>query len=449
MDKAGVGLKSLLPPAPTAGGLRVALLAYHACPLAAPGQGKAGGMNVHVRELARALAGRGAAVDVFTRAHSAANGDGAGNGDSDGDAPGIAPGVSVVHIPAGPPEAPLSEQFAYLPDFVAGMHAYRRAQGAAYRAVHSHYWLSGVAGRRFAADIGAPHLVTFHTLSRIKMQSRSGEQEPAVRQQSEAAVIAAADRIIAFSAHERDAIARLYDGDPARIALVPCGVDLSRFRPLGRAAARSELGLNGHRMLLYVGRIEALKGVDLLIRTASHMETDDGLQVLVIGADADGSGEVARLRQMAQELNVGDAVEFLGRVPQERLAWYYSAADVCVVPSFYESFGLAALESMACGTPVVASRVGGLPTIIQHGRTGYLKSWRCPEAFAHSLEIILANRSLQDSMGRAARRRAESLSWDEVAGRLLTLYQGRYDDGRTASGGSGGGNAGNPTAAAL
>ena len=443
MDKPVIPLKT--PPAPPTGQLRVALLAYHACPLAPPGQGKAGGMNVHVRELARALAGRGATVDVFTRAHSSADSD----GDSNSDGPRIAPGVSVVHIPAGPPDAPLDEQFAYLPDFVAGMHAYRRAQGADYRAVHSHYWLSGVAGRRFADDIGAPHLVTFHTLSRIKMQSRSGEQEPAVRQQSEAAVIAAADRIIAFSAHERDAIARLYDGDPARIALVPCGVDLSRFRPLGRAAARSELGLNGHQVLLYVGRIEALKGVDLLIRTASHMETDAGLQVLVIGADADGSGEVARLRQMARELNVGDAVAFLGRVPQERLAWYYSAADVCVVPSFYESFGLAALESMACGTPVVASRVGGLPTIIQHGRTGYLKSWRCPEAFAHSLEIILANRSLQDSMGRAARRRAESLSWDEVAGRLLTLYWARHNDGdgRPASG-NGSGSEANPMAAA-
>ena len=132
--------------------------------------------------------------------------------------------------------------------------------------------------------------------------------------------------------------------------------------------------------------------------------------------------EIARLQRMADDLNVGARVEFVGRVPQERLAWYYSAADVCVVPSFYESFGLAALESMACGTPVVASRVGGLPTIIQHGRTGYLKSWRCPESFANSLEMIMANRSLRDSMGRAARLRAEGLSWDRVAQRLLELY---------------------------
>ena len=401
----------------------MALIAYHACPLAAPGQGKAGGMNVHVRELARALAGRGVAVDIFTREHD----------QPATDAPQIAAGVNVVHLPAGPLDAPLHDQFAYLPDFVAGMHEYRRRHDAEYRAVHSHYWLSGWAGRQFASDIAVPHVITFHTLSLIKMQSRSGEQEPPVRQRSEREIIADADRVVAFSPHERDAMVRLYGADAGRIDLVPCGVDLARFRPLGRAEARSELGLNGHKVLLYVGRIEALKGVDLLLHTAAHLEQDGEVQVLVVGSDAEGSGEIDRLRGLADELNVGDAVEFVGRVPQERLAWYYSAADVCVVPSFYESFGLAALESMACGTPVVASRVGGLSTIVQHGRTGYLKSWRCPEAFAHSLEMIMSSRSLQDSMGRAARRRAESLGWDQVADRLLNLYRRLADARREAA----------------
>ena len=371
-------------------------------------------MNVHVRELARSLARRGVAVDVFTREH-----------DHPGaDAPGIADGVDVIHLPAGPADAPLADQFSYLPDFVAGMRDYRAAHGLDYSAVHSHYWLSGWAGRRFAAEIAAPHLATFHTLSLIKMQSRSGEAEPPVRQETEREIIATADKVIAFSPHERDAMVRLYDADAGRIELVPCGVDLSRFRPLGRAAARHQLGINGHKVLLFVGRIEALKGVDLLLRTSAHLETDAEVQVLVVGSDGDGSGEVDRLRRLADELDVGQSVEFVGRVPQEQLAWYYSAADVCVIPSFYESFGLAALESMACGTPVVASRVGGLSTIVEHGRTGYLKSWRCPEAFAHSLEMILSNRSLQDSMGVAARRRAETLSWDQVAARMLELYLG-------------------------
>ena len=390
---------------------RVALLAYHACPLAPPGQGKAGGMNVHVRELAAAMAGRGVPVDIFTRNHE---------GQTE-DASAIADSVNVIHLPAGPPDAPLERQFEHLSDFVAGMLEYRERQGAEYRAVHSHYWLSGLAGREMASACDAPHIVTFHTLARIKTQSRPGEQEPPVREASEAEIIAGADCVIAFSAHERDAMVRLYEGDGSRMRLVPCGVDLARFQPLGRSEARNELGLNGHKVLLFVGRIEALKGLDLLIRTAAQLDSDD-VQVLVVGSDADGSGEIDRLKQMADDLDVGGSIDFVGRVPQERLAWYYSAADVCVVPSYYESFGLMALESLACGTPVVASRVGGLPTIVQHGRTGYLKSWRCPEAFANSVEMILVNNSLQDSMGRAARRWAESMSWDQVAAQLLAIY---------------------------
>ena len=391
---------------------RVAMISYHTCPLAAPGQGKAGGMNVHVRELARAIAGRGAAVDVFTREHDyPCDGEDIGSD-----------GVSFVHVPAGPPDAALGELAGYLDDFVAGVRAYQERENIRYLAIHSHYWLSGWAGTRLASATGAPHIVTFHTLSRIKMQSRSGEQEPPVRQETEEQIIADADCVVAFSPHERDAMVRLYAADGKRVELIPCGVDLGRFRPIGRAAARRELGLNGHKVLLYVGRIEALKGVDLLLHTAASLESEEGVQVLVVGSDADGSGELERLHRLSDDLQLGDSVAFVGRVPQEQLALYYSAADVCIVPSFYESFGLAALESMACGTPVVASRVGGLSTIVQHGRTGYLKSWRCPEAFAQSLEMIMANEDLRDSMGRAARSRAESLSWDQVAGRMLDLY---------------------------
>ena len=391
---------------------RVALISYHTCPLAAPGQGKAGGMNVHVRELAKAMANRGVTVDVFTREHDYQC-DG-GEAESDG--------VKYVHVPAGPHAAPLGDLPNYLDEFVAGVGEYQQRNNVRYLAIHSHYWLSGWAGSRLAAAIGTPQVVTFHTLSRIKLQSRSGEQEPAVRQETEERIIAEADCVVAFSPHERDAMVRLYGADRNQVSLIPCGVDLSRFRPIGRTEARQQLGLNGHKVMLYVGRIEPLKGADLLLHAAASLESEEGVQVLVVGSDADGSGELERLHQLSDELQLGDTVEFVGRVPQDRLALYYSAADVCVVPSFYESFGLAALESMACGTPVVASRVGGLSTIVQHGRTGYLKSWRCPEAFAQSLEMIMANEDLRDSMGRAARNRAETLSWDQVAGRLLALY---------------------------
>ena len=369
-------------------------------------------MNVHVRELARAMGNRGVAVDVFTREHDYRCDGNEAHSD----------GVTYVHVPAGPADAPLADLPNYIDDFVAGVDRYRQRNKIRYRAIHSHYWLSGWAGTRLAAATGSPQVVTFHTLSRIKMQSRSGEQEPPVRQETEERIIADADCVVAFSPHERDAMVKLYGADRNSVELIPCGVDLTRFRPIDRTEARRELGLNGHKVMLYVGRIEPLKGADLLLHAAASLESEEGVQVLVVGSDAEGSGELDRLHKLSDDLQLGDSVEFVGRVPQEQLALYYSAADVCVVPSFYESFGLAALESMACGTPVVASRVGGLSTIVQHGRTGYLKSWRCPEAFAQSLEMIMANDDLRDSMGRAARNRAESLSWDQVAGRLLAVY---------------------------
>ena len=370
-------------------------------------------MNVYVRQLARALGQAGVAVDVFTRETRPA-----GNPVEN-----LSPNVRVVHLPAGAPETPLEDLYGYLPQFRQEMLAFQERQGLDYQLVHSHYWLSGWAGRAFSQALDIPHIVTFHTLSRIKMQSRAGEREPQQRQQVEAELLADADGIIAFSPHERDAMARLYGADAGRIHLIPCGVDLRTFRPLDREESRQRLGLNGDKVLLYVGRIESLKGVELLVHTVAQLDTCEPVRALVVGDDNGQDNELARIRRLAETLQVEDAFDFVGRVPQEELPVYYSAADVCVVPSFYESFGLAALEAMACGTPVVASRVGGISTVVQHGRTGYLKSWRCPEAFANSLEMLISSKSLQHSMGQAARRRAEDLSWEKIAGRIAAVYQ--------------------------
>ncbi len=394
---------------------RVAFISFHASPLAAPGEGKAGGMNVYVRQLARSLGNVGIDVDVFTREHRP----GATPADM---VESISDNARVIHLPAGQPDTPMDDFLGLLPGFLAEMQEFTRRNNLAYRAVHSHYWLSGWLGRGFAQWLDIPHVITFHTLSRIKMQSRPGEREPEQRQVVEEELIASADRIVAFSPHERDAMARLYGADVNRIQLAPCGVDLGTFRPLDREESRRRLGLNGDKVLLYVGRIESLKGVELLVRTTAHLDTCEPVKVLVVGDDNGQDREVERLRELAETLEVAESIDFVGRVAQDELPVYYSAADVCVVPSFYESFGLAALESMACGTPVVASRVGGLSTVVQHGSTGYLKSWRCPEAFANSLEMLISNRSLQHSMGLAARRRAEDLSWDKVAERIAGVY---------------------------
>lgn len=392
---------------------RVAFISFHASPLAAPGVGKAGGMNVYVRQLAAALGELGVAVDVFTRNHpeAAAFIEDAG------------PLVRVVHLPGGGDDVPMEGLFDHLPGFLEAVAGFCSEAGMTYDAVHSHYWMSGWVGQRLARRMGVPHAVTFHTMALIKLQARAGESETPERQQVERELIADADRVVAFSPHERDSMVRLYGGDAERITLVPCGVDLSRFQPLERSEARLRLGLNGEKVLLFVGRMEELKGLDLLVHTAAQMETSDGMRVLVVGGDDGKQGEGERIRRLARNLDVDDIFDFVGRVDQAELPVYYSAADVCVVPSFYESFGLAALESMACGTPVVASRVGGLSTVVQHGRTGYLKSWRCPEAFANSVEMILSSKALQDSMGDAARRRAQDMSWERVAERMLAIYE--------------------------
>ena len=392
---------------------RVAFVAFHACPLAAPGQGKSGGMNVYVRELAHSLGDLCVKVDIFTRNHAGAS----------HTIENISSNVRVVHLPGGPPDAPMDSYYGHLREFLDALSSFQQDNNLDYQLTHSHYWLSGWAGQAFAAQRQIPHVMTFHTLALIKMQSRAGETEPEQRSQSERDLMASSQRIIAFSPHERDAMVRLYDADARRISLAPCGVDLSLFRPLDQQQVRKRLGLNGEKVFLYVGRLEPLKGMELLLHTAAQMDSCDEMRVLVVGGDANGGQEVDRLKNIAKKLNVEDMFDFVGRVDQEELPLYYNAADVCVVPSYYESFGLAALESMACGTPVVAARVGGLSTIVQHGRTGFLKSWRCPEAFANSLEMIISSDRLKQSMGLASRRRAEGMGWDQVASDIRSLYE--------------------------
>ena len=384
---------------------RAAFITLHACPLAAPGQGKSGGMNVYVRQLAAALGDMGMQIDIFTREHS----------DVSNRIETIGTSVRVIHIKAGAPEAHVGELYAHLPEFLEQVNTFKEEQGLEYDVVHSHYWLSSWVGRELSQAMGVPHVVTFHTLALLKMQSRAGEVEQAERPVVEGEVMATADRIIAFSPHERDAMVRLYGADAAKVSLVPCGVDLSVFRPLDRKTSRDRLGLNGDKILLYVGRVEPLKGLDLLVETAAQMDSEEGVRVMVVGADVNGDREMDRVKLLAKERDLEDQIDFVGQVDHNELPLYYNAADVCVVPSYYESFGLVALEAMACGTPVVATRVGGLSTIIQHGSTGYLKPWRCPDAFANSVEMIISSDGLQQSLGEAGRKRAEGMGWDNVA----------------------------------
>jgi D-inositol-3-phosphate glycosyltransferase len=411
---------------------RIAVLSYHTSPLAPLGGRETGGLNVYVRELARELVERGHHVDVFTRRTDAdapevvpmagdAPPDGRPSAQADG-----RPVARLVHIDAGS-AAPLEKETlpAHIDAFEEGVAAFVRREGLTYDVLHSHYWLSGLVAERLKTRWGLPHIAMFHTTGQVKNRSRISEREPEARIEAERAIAQGAERVVVASRDEQQLLVRLYGADAGRIAVVPCGVNLDLFRPIAKEDARRQLGLSDDdRILLFVGRIEPLKGVDILLGAAAQLEGESNCFVLVVGGDSsDRQGEVAHLRGLASELGIAERVSFLGAVDHERLPLFYSAADICVMPSFYESFGLVALEAMACGTPVVASRVGGLAGTVRDSETGYLIPWRCPEPFAERLELLLGNEELRRAFGLAAREAVERFRWGNVAEAMLGLYR--------------------------
>lgn len=392
--------------------LNIALICFHSSPVGRLGDTKTGGMNVYVRQLALKLASLGCQVDVFTRAH-------------DPDAPQIVPlgdGARVIHLEAGPPDAALDDFHSYTSTFAESVSLFARREGVRYDLIHSHYWLSGVIGIELSRRWNAPHVATFHTLARTKQRARAGERESERRAHSEQRIIDSAKALVVSTYIERDDIAKLYGTSGASVRVIPPGVDLSLFQPVDTLAARRELGLADKRAILYVGRIEPLKGLDILIKAVSMLHDAANAKLIIVGGGLEDDAEMERLKNLASELDIINMVSFTGAVSQERLPTYYSAADVFVLPSWYESFGLVALEAMSCGTPVVVSRVGGLRTFVENGKTGYLVPWRCPEAFARSMDTLLANPALRDAMGSAARRKATRLSWAAMANSVLKCY---------------------------
>ena len=390
----------------------VAILSMHTSPLAQPGSGDGGGMNVYVRELSSALTRAGIDCDVFTRAEAAG-------------VPGIVtvePGLRVHHVPAGP-AAPVDKE--RLPELVDEFTAeVARRLPSDVTAIHANYWLSGVAGHTLKHELELPLVSTFHPLARVKAET-SGP-EPEGRAAAEAAIIGCSDAILASCADEAAQLVRLYDADPDRIELVPPGVDHAFFSPGSRAGARSAIGLDAHvdgPVLLVVGRIQPLKGVDVAVRALAALDEPDAVLVVVGGPSGpDGTSELERVHKLAADLGVEHRVRFVEPRPHHLLSSYYRAADVVLVPSRSESFGLVALEAAACGVPVVATAVGGLRTLVDHGRTGFLVEGRDPEVFAAYAAEIAGNPRLAEQLGEAAALRARRYTWSTSAARLRRLY---------------------------
>jgi len=396
---------------------RLAILSLHGCPVARLGEKDTGGMNVYVLQVAKELAERGYLVDVYTRCHDP----------QDPQVVELADGARVVHIKAGPYDTTKESLYEYIPEFLSNLHRFQQSAGVVYDLIHSHYWLSGRVGVILSQRWKVPHVVTFHTLAKTKLRARAGEIEPQWRISAEKIVSQSADAIVVTTAQEQEDLSRLYGIAPSKVHVIPAGVDLELFRPVDKDEARQALGLREDKVILYVGRIEPLKGLDVLVGALPLLEDPENTRLLVVGGKPGQDAELKRLKSFADGLGIGGKVTFTGAVEQDRLPVYYGAADAFVLPSYYESFGLVALEAMACGTPVVVSRVGGLKTFIKNGETGYLIPWHCPEPFAQRLDMLLENPSLREKMGNAARADALKMSWRGVAEQTSEFYTSLVD----------------------
>jgi len=393
--------------------LRIAMLCLHSSPFGPLGTRDTGGMSVYVRETARRVARAGHEGDIFTCVPGSAG------------QQRLWPGGRLIHLASdGAREIPKERLFDHLPEAVQAMVRFAQTATADYDLIHSHYWLSGMAGNMLQKQWRCPHLTMFHTLGLIKNRSAAGEAEPDLRISHERDLAKAVDAIIVPTADEKQNLLTHYAAPADKVCVVPCGVDLECFKPLDKQQARDQLKLDADaEVVLYVGRFAPVKGLNALFNAVAELVPRyPRLQLVVVGGDGDGSGAARSLLRQADALGIGARVALAGRVEHEALVNYYNAADLLALPSAYESFGLVTLEALACGTPVVATAVGGAASIIEEGLNGTIIDHPDSAAVARGLERALIQLRHREFSSRAIRNSVAGFGWDRITGMILRVY---------------------------
>jgi D-inositol-3-phosphate glycosyltransferase len=407
--------------------INVAMLSYHTCPLATLGGKDTGGMNVYVHQLTRTLGKLGVRVDVFTRSQ-------------DEHVPHVLHDLGyhnrVVHIPAGP-EVPLpkAELERYIPKFVQGIKSFAESKNIQYDLIHSHYWMSGLAAIELSQAWNIPFLHMFHTLVLMKnrIAKTPQEMEGEYRILGEKKVISKANRIIAATLAEKSQLEFLYEAPSSKISVIPPGVDTRHFYPIPKDEAKEVVGVpEDSHTILFVGRIEPLKGIDKLIQAISIIQNNGELRccphnLVIIGGEPNAkpeemNAEMARLQDMVEDLGIKNFVIFLGKQDQQMLPYYYSASEIVVMPSHYESFGMVALEAMACGTPVVASQVGGLAFLVRDGETGFVVPGNDVQMLAKRLVELIKDKELRNKLGNKSAEYAQLYAWETISENMIEVY---------------------------
>jgi D-inositol-3-phosphate glycosyltransferase len=399
--------------------LNIAMISIHSCPLAVLGGKDTGGMNVYVREVARELAKKGHSIDIYTKAHQPQHGPPINLGQN----------VRIIHLNTGVDEnMPKLAIYDYIQKLVSVAENFRKYNQLEYDLIHSHYWLSGLIGKQLQTLWHVPHAVMFHTLGAIKNSLGIGEHEPELRMKSEKEVISSCHRIIASTSRETKDLVKLYGAPPDKITVIPCGVNLDLFKPVDKETARKELGLDHQKVILFVGRMDPLKGLEQLLTSLTYMDGEKPPLLIIVGGDAHSHKRVQVLKRIAKELNIQDRVTFIGSVAQNRLPLFYSAADVCAIPSHYESFGMVALESLACGTPIVATNVGGIKNVIRNNEMGRIIGDNSPQSLSSNISELICQPDGKAEHIKLRRDAIAEFSWSAIADRILYEYHGLLGD---------------------
>lgn len=391
----------------------IGLVSFHTCPMADLGEKDAGGMNVYLHNLALSLDSMGHTVYIFTRQHHPL------------ESVEVSIGVSskLVHVNAGPPQNSKDDLIKVVGEFSTNVQKYINTQDIKLEILHSHYWLSGLVGDLLSDSWDVPHVITFHTLAKTKLRALALGKEHFSRSDCEYNLMASSDRIMVLTKKEVQDIQQLYGQFRQKICIVPPGVDLEMFYPGDKGEARDRLNIpRESKIILFVGRIDPIKGIDVLIKALQVVGSLDDIYLYIVGGNQDENDYYKYIETLVKEAGLTEKVVFTGAIPHDSLRTYYNAADVFVLPSHYESLGFVVIEAMACGTPVVASRVGGIPSVVAHGSTGYLIPWRCPDAFANQIEILLKNKDLYRYMANEGKKKASSWNWNSTALKVVELY---------------------------
>ncbi|HTY81821.1 MAG TPA: glycosyltransferase [Dehalococcoidales bacterium] len=393
--------------------LKIAMLAAHSCPVGELGAKDTGGMSVYIREVGRELSKQGHSVDVYTRVHDPA----------DPIIDDLGEGARLIHVKAGQ-EAKIHklEVYSYLPEFTQNLETFQESYGLSYDVVFSHYWLSGLVGQALQQRWNVPNVIMFHTMGAVKNAIGIGEEDPVLRVEAEKRLVDSCQRVIAATDRGKLELERFYDAKPDKISVVPCGVNMSLFHPIERNSARTRLGLKNEKVALFVGRLDPLKGGERLLEAMPEIDA----KLIIIGGDESSRGEIEKLRDLSSALGIQAKIDFRGAVKQEELPFYYSAADVCAVPSYYESFGLVALEALSCGTPVVAADVGDLKNIIIPGKTGYIVDNNSSDLLHGALYNVLKWQERDMSTAKMIRSSVSDYRWSGIAERISRVLNSAH-----------------------